>query len=80
MDTAEGTENHSAVWLNHQVKGKRDEAGEVAEARRHRGTTEGFKQGSVLVREGWRLGWKGWGWRLEDLQPPPYWEAAEKVA
>lgn len=42
MDADESPEIHSKVWLDHQVKGQRDEAGEVAEARRQQGATEGL--------------------------------------
>lgn len=39
------------------------------------GSHRGFKWSSVVVREGWRLGWRGQGWR-----PATSWEATEMVA
>lgn len=42
----------SRVWLDHEMAGERDEAGEVTEAKRQWGLTKGFKQDSGLVREG----------------------------
>lgn len=61
------------------MKGERDEAGEVIQARRQWGVTKGFKQGSGLVREGWRLGWRGSGQeRVRGWET--IWEATEMVA